>query len=130
MWKAKEWEKLIIQQIFIEEPLWVQVLYLRYKMLEIQKWPRHNVLVCFSHVWFSVTPWTVAGWEPLFMEFSRQEYWWVAIPFSRGSFWPRDQTCVYYSQLDQSPGMIYVSSLGNNVDERVTVLSDSAKTYN
>ena len=29
------------------------------------------------------------------MEFSRQEYWvWVAIPFSMGSFWPRDQAWV------------------------------------
>ena len=28
--------------------------------------------------------------------FSRQEYWeWVAIPFSRGSSWPRDQTQVF-----------------------------------
>ena len=32
-----------------------------------------------------VTPWAVAHQAPLFMEFSRQEYWaWVAIPFSRG----------------------------------------------
>lgn len=31
---------------------------------------------------------------------------------------------------DQSTGMIDVSSLGNNVDGRVTVLKDSIKNYN
>ena len=30
----------------------------------------------------------------LSMEFSRQEYWWVAISFSKESSWPRDQTRV------------------------------------
>ena len=34
-----------------------------------------------------VTPWTVA---PQYMGFSRQK--WIAISFSRGSSWPRDQT--------------------------------------
>ena len=28
-----------------------------------------------SHVWLFVSPWTVACQAPLFMEFSRQEYW-------------------------------------------------------
>ena len=28
-----------------------------------------------SRVWLFVTPWTVACWTPLSMEFSRQEYW-------------------------------------------------------
>ena len=28
-----------------------------------------------SHVWLFVTPWTVAGQDPLSMGFSRQEYW-------------------------------------------------------
>ena len=41
--------------------------------------------------------------------------------------WPRHNAC---SQLDQSTGMIDVSSLGNNVDGRVTVLKDSIKNYN
>ena len=36
---------------------------------------------------------------PLFMRFSRQEYWSVAIPFSRGSSQPRDQT------RDMSPAL-------------------------
>ena len=72
----------------------------------------------------------IASQVPLSMGFSRQEYWWVAIPFSRGSFQPMDQNHVSYCQLDRSPGMIYVSSVGNNVNERVTVLNDSVKTYN
>ena len=48
-----------------------------------------------SHVWLFAIPGTVACQAPLFMEFSRQEYLEsVVIPFSRGSFWPRDQTRV------------------------------------
>ena len=34
----------------------------------------------FSHVWFLVAPWTVAGQPPLSMGFSRQEYW-SGLPF-------------------------------------------------
>ena len=30
---------------------------------------------CFSHVWLFENPWTVAHQAPLFMGFSRQEYW-------------------------------------------------------
>ena len=33
-----------------------------------------------SHVWFFVTPWTVAHQAPLSMEYSRQEYW-SGLPF-------------------------------------------------
>ena len=33
------------------------------------------VLSHFSHVWCSVTPWTMATQAPLSMGFSRQEYW-------------------------------------------------------
>ena len=40
------------------------------------------------------TPWTVAHQAPPSMEFSRQEYWSIAISFSRGSSQPRDQTHV------------------------------------
>ena len=42
-----------------------------------------NYFVCaqmLSHVWFFVTPWTVAHQAPLSMEFSRQEYW-SGLPF-------------------------------------------------
>ena len=36
----------------------------------------YNMCVCaFSHVQLFATPWTVALQAPLFMEFSRQEYW-------------------------------------------------------
>ena len=31
----------------------------------------------------SAAPWIAAHQTPLSMGFSRQEYWWVAIPFSR-----------------------------------------------
>ena len=38
------------------------------------------VLNRFSHVWVFATPWTIAHQAPLFMEFSRQEYW-SGLPF-------------------------------------------------
>ena len=42
-------------------------------------------------------PWTVARQVPLSLGFPRQEYpEWVAISFSRGSFWPRDWTHISY----------------------------------
>ena len=34
-----------------------------------------------SCVWLFVTPWIVAQQAPLFMEFSRQEYW-IWLPFA------------------------------------------------
>ena len=40
-----------------------------------------------------VTPWTEVHQAPLSIEFSRPEYWsGAAIPFLRGSSWPRDRT--------------------------------------
>ena len=51
----------------------------------------------------SVTPWTVACQAPLSMEFFRQKILeWVAIPFSKESFWPRDWSwvaCIMYGQI-------------------------------
>ena len=47
-----------------------------------------------SHVQLFVTLWTVARRSPLSMEFSRQEYWRVTIPFSRGYSWSQDGTKV------------------------------------
>ena len=44
---------------------------------------RHSyvcVLSCFSYVRLCATPWTVARQAPLYMEFSRQEYW-SGLPF-------------------------------------------------
>ena len=49
------------------------------------KWKCYSL----SHVWFFLTPWTVAGKTPLSMARIME---WVAIPFSRGSSQPRDQT--------------------------------------
>ena len=46
-----------------------------------------------SHVWLFATPWTVSRQDPLSMGFPRQLAW-VAMPFSRGSSPPRDQTWV------------------------------------
>ena len=40
----------------------------------------YYVLSCFSCVQLFVTLWTVACQTPLFMEFSRQEYW-SGLPF-------------------------------------------------
>ena len=68
--------------------------------------------VCsLSHVRLFATPWTVARQAPLFMGFSRQEYWrapgssvhgisqerileWVAISSSQRFFQPRNQICI------------------------------------
>ena len=62
---------------------------------------KYNKLVCvYMCVWLNdtdwlfATPWTVTHQAPLSMEFSRQEYWRVAISYSRGSFQLWDQTCV------------------------------------
>ena len=41
------------------------------------------------------TLWTVACQAPLSMKFSSQNMEWVAISFSRGSSWPRDQTHIF-----------------------------------
>ena len=55
-----------------------------------------HVLSPFSHVQLFVTLWTVARQAALSVGFSRQEWIleWVAMPFSRGSFRPRDRTHV------------------------------------
>ena len=41
-----------------------------------------------------VTPWTVVSQAPLYGVSQTGILEWVAIYFSRGSFWPRDWTCV------------------------------------
>ena len=44
-------------------------------------------------VWLFATPWTIQS-----MEFFRPEYWpWVAVPFSRETSQPRDQTQVSHT---------------------------------
>ena len=48
-----------------------------------------------SHVWLLATPWTMAHQAPLSMRLLQaRTLEWVAIPFSRGSFQPRDWTQV------------------------------------
>ena len=51
------------------------------------------MLSCFSCVWLFATLWTVAHQAPLSMVILQARILeWVAIPFSRGSSQPRDQT--------------------------------------
>ena len=53
---------------------------------------KHALISC---VWLFVTLWTVAHQASLSMGlFQARILEWVAIPFSRGSAWPRDQTRV------------------------------------
>ena len=50
----------------------------------------------FGHVQLFVTLWTVACQVPVFIHFPGKNTGWVAVPSSRGSSQPRDQTCVSY----------------------------------
>ena len=49
--------------------LWVFVCFVLIEM------PFTGCAQSLSHVWLFATPWTVACQAPLYMEFSRQEYW-------------------------------------------------------
>ena len=60
-------------------------------------------VVCYSFSHVQLTSWSAACQAPLSMEFSMQEYWWVAIPFSRGSSWSRDWTQVSCLEGDSLP---------------------------
>ena len=52
-----------------------------------------------------VTPWTAAQQAPMFVGFSRQQYWkWVAVPSSKGSSQPRDRTQVSYVSYIRGKG--------------------------
>ena len=54
-----------------------------------------------SHVWFFMTPWTVAYQPPLSIGILQTRILqWVAIPFSRGSSWPRERTWSLALQAD------------------------------
>ena len=44
------------------------------------KWSKLGILSCFSHVRLFATLWTIAHHAPLFMGFSKQEYW-SGLPF-------------------------------------------------
>ena len=55
------------------------------------------VLSRFSCIWLCATLWTVARQAPLSMGILQARILeWVAMPYSRGSSWPRDQTHVSY----------------------------------
>ena len=43
-----------------------------------------------GHNWATELNWTIACQAPLSIGLSKQEYWRVASPFCRGSFWPRE----------------------------------------
>ena len=61
---------------------------LKYKVL---------VLSYFIRVWLFATPWTIVQQATLSMGILQARILeWVAMPFSRGSSWPTDQTCVSY----------------------------------
>ena len=73
-----------------------------------------SVAVCSAVSDSFGSPWTVARQAPLSVGFPRQEYWWVAISFSREASRPRDQThisCVsctgrrilYYCAIWEAP---------------------------
>ena len=73
---------------------------------------KYSVCACvlrhFSCVWLCATLWTVACQAPLSMGFSRARILeWVAVPSSRGSSQPRDQThglsCNFWSQANSLP---------------------------
>ena len=50
----------------------------------------HTVRELLSWIWLSLTLWTVACQAPLYMEFSRQEYWGgLPFPAPGESSWPR-----------------------------------------
>ena len=52
-------------------------------------WMGKSKCQLLSHVLLFVTPWTVACQPPLYMEFSRLQYWsWIDISFFRESSWP------------------------------------------
>ena len=58
--------------------------------------------ISMLNIQFFATLWTVACQAPLSMEFSRQEYRsGVAVPFSRASYQPRDQT------QESKPGLLH-----------------------
>ena len=50
------------------------------------------MLSCFSHIQLFSTLWTITSQAPLSKGFSRQGYKCIAMPSSRGSSQPRDQT--------------------------------------
>ena len=86
----------------------------------LSTWNCHNTIsqVCawvLSRVWLCETPWTVACQAPLSMGiFQARILEWVAMPFSKGSSQPKDQTLVsciagrlYQLSYKGSPNQVY-----------------------
>ena len=61
--------------------------------VNVMYWAEMRVCV-LSHICLFVTLWTISCQVPLSLRFSRQGNEWIAISYSRGSSWPRDQTQV------------------------------------
>ena len=79
------------------------------------------MLSCFSHVQLFVTPWTIALQTPLFMEFSRQEYW-SGLPCPPPQYLPDpgiEPTFLYL--LHWHPGSLPLVPPGNPKDKKDTV---------
>ena len=74
-----------------------------------------RVRAAFSHVRFFATPGTVAHQALLSMEFSRQEYWGIAISFFRGSSQPRDETCIFCISFIGRCILYHLSQLGSHI---------------
>ena len=53
------------------------------------------MLSCFNCARLFATPWTVAHQAPVHGIFQARILKWVVMPCSRGSFQPRDQTCIF-----------------------------------
>ena len=91
VWVSTPWICNVIED-FKMGILYVEVCF---KDTAIIQWKVKEKVKSLSRVQLFATSWTVAYQAPLSMGFSRQEYWkWVAIPISRESSWPRDQTQV------------------------------------
>ena len=86
VWGSKTWTEIVICPLRKHyEFTTPSVIYLSTCLvwLFFKLWECVCVCVCvcvLSWVQFFATPWTVAGWAPLSMEFSRQEYW-TGLPF-------------------------------------------------
>ena len=89
----------------------------------------------FSHVWLFVTPWSIIHQAPLSMGILQVRILeWVAMPSSRGSSQPRDQTSVSYI-LHWQAGSLSLAPPGkpmawfSSVQSSHSVMSDSLQPH-
>ena len=79
-------------QILFKKRLHWNLMWNKQIPIKLSLWKKVKLL---SRVWLFATPWTVAHQAPLSMGILQARILeWVAIPSSRGSSWPRDQTLV------------------------------------